>query len=443
MGPKRMGGWEDGITRREFLACSALTAAAVGAGCAVNPVTGRQQLMVVSEDQELAIDRQSSPHQFSSDYGPVQDRALAAYVDGVGRRIAPLTHRPAMPYRFVPVNAVYVNAYAFPAGSIGITRGILLNLESEAALASLLGHEMGHVNARHTAAQMSTGLLTSLVLAGASAYVGSVTGYGGIASDLGQIAGGALLASYSRDNEREADRLGLQYMTAAGYGPQGQVQLMDMLRSLHDRQPSALELMFATHPMSEERYRTVLEGTAAMPPSVRDLPLHRERYMDSTVSLRAQREAIEGFQKGERAMGGKKYGEAEGHFSSALARGPEDYAGLLLMAKCQYAQKKFDDMDRYAERARAVYPEEAQACHVSGMAKLLRSRYDEAYDEFDRCDRLLPGNPNLTFFKGLCREKSGRRQEAAVHYRAYLQRVSQGEYARYARARLSEWGELR
>jgi predicted Zn-dependent protease len=273
-------------TRRQFLALSAVGSAAL-AGCAVNPVTGEQQLMLVSEQQEIAIDRENSPHQLSADYGVAQDGALGRYIDEVGRRIAPLTHRPGMPYRVLPVNAVYVNAYAFPGGTIGITRGILLGLESEAALASLVGHEMGHVNARHTAQQMSKGMLTSLLIAGASAYIGSSTGYGELASNLGQIASGALLASYSRDNERQADALGLDYMLQAGYNPRGQVQLMELLQSLHKKQPSALELMFATHPMSDERYDTVVSRIGAMAPTVHDLPLGRERYMDNTAGLRA------------------------------------------------------------------------------------------------------------------------------------------------------------
>lgn len=432
-----------GVTRREFLYCSALSSAALAAGCAVNPVTGRQQLMFISEQQEIAIDSQNSPHQISADFGLVQDSELTAYIDGVGRKLAPVTHRPAMPYRFYPLNATYVNAYAFPGGSIGITRGILLSLESEAALASLLGHEMGHVNARHTAEQMSKGVVTGLILAGVSSYIGSRTGYGGLASDLGQIASGALLASYSRDNEREADALGLQYMVQAGYSPKGQVQLMDVLRGLHKDRPSALELMFATHPMSDERYRTVVQEVSRMGAAVGDLPLHRERYLDSTASVRADGPAIEEMQRGEKFMAKKKYRQAESHFAEALKKSPDDYAGLLMMAMCQYALEQAAEMDRFAERAKAVYPAEAQAHHISGMAKLIRHKYELAYRDFSRYGEILPGNPNTTFFKGLSLEKMGRRDEAARQYLSYLEVVQSGEQAAYAYRRLKEWGYAR
>jgi predicted Zn-dependent protease len=348
-----------------------------------------------------------------------------------------------MPYRFVPVNATYVNAYAFPGGTIGITRGILFGLESEAALASLLGHEMGHVNARHTAEQMSKGVLTNLILAGASAYIGSQTGYGRLASDLGQIASGALLASYSRDNEREADALALDYMVPAGYNPKGEVELMELLMSLHKDKPSALELMFSTHPMGEERYRTVVKAVSGLPPETADLPFDRERYMDRTASLRAIGTAIEEMQKGGKAMGKKKFGEAEGHFAAALRVAPRDYAGLLMMAKCQYAQEHSREMERYAEEAKAAYPAEAQAYNVSGIAKILNKRYEGAYADFTRYGEILPGNPETIFFKGLSLDKMGRRQEAAGYYRQYLQKVNRGEHAQYAANRLREWGYLR
>jgi predicted Zn-dependent protease len=167
-------------SRREFLAVSAFASAAFLAGCAINPVTGQKQLILVSEAWEIEVDQQNAPHQFSTDYGKLQDDALNKYLQQVGREMTPHVHRPAMPYSFQGVNATYINAYAFPGGSIAVTRGILLSLESEAGLAALLGHEMGHVNARHTAQQMSKGMLTQAVVGGIAVYAGTKGGdYGG------------------------------------------------------------------------------------------------------------------------------------------------------------------------------------------------------------------------------------------------------------------------
>ena len=153
-----------GLSRRDFIRLSALAAAGLLSGCATNPVTGESQFMLMSEQEEIQIDRQNSPYQLSADYGITQDRRLEAYINETGQRLATLTHRPRMPYRFNVVNATYINAYAFPGGTISATRGILLKLNDEAELASLLGHELGHVNARHTAQQMSKGRFQVMIL---------------------------------------------------------------------------------------------------------------------------------------------------------------------------------------------------------------------------------------------------------------------------------------
>jgi len=434
------------MSRRHFLWLMALSSGGVIAGCATNPVTGKRQLMMISEDQEIAIDKENSPHQFSADYGALQDKALNGYIDRTGKNMAARTHRPDMPYSFRGVNATYVNAYAFPGGSIACTRGILLSLDNEAQLGALLGHELGHVNARHTAERMSKGILLQAAAAGLGVAVGTGTdseALGGLAMGLGSIGAGALLAKYSRDDERQADALGMEYMVRSNYNTQGMVGLMDMLRSLSKHKPNAIELMFATHPMSDERYQTAVETATKKYESAKNFPVHRERYMDHTAKLRAMKGAIEEMQNGEKAMAKKDYPTAEGHFRKALKEVPEDYAGLCMMAKCLLAQKKDKEARRYAERAKQVYPEEAQAHHLSGITKLAKKDFGRAYEDFSSYEKLLPGNPNTIFLEGYSLEGMGRRKDAATEYHRYLTIVSQGDQAQYAYGRLVEWGYIK
>ncbi len=434
------------MTRRHFLWLVAVTSGGVVTGCATNPVTGKRQLMLLSEDEEIAVDKENSPHQFSADYGALQDKALNDYIDRTGKRIAARTHRPDMPYSFRGVNATYVNAYAFPGGSIACTRGILLALDNEAELAGLLGHELGHVNARHTGARMSKGMLAQGLVAVTGVAVAAGTdsaALGGLTMGLGSIGAGALLAKYSRDDERQADALGMEYMVRSNYNTKGMVGLMDVLRSLSKRKPNAIELMFATHPMSEERYKTAVETAGTKYESAKDFPLHRERYMDHTAKLRAKKGAIEEMQNGEKAMAKKDFPTAEGHFRKALKEAPDDYAGLCMMSKCLMAQKKYKQARRYAERAKQVYPEEAQAHHLSGMTKLAGRDFGWAYEDFSSYEKLLPGNPNTIFLEAYSLERMGRRRDAAVEYNRYLGVVSQGDQARYAYGRLVEWGYIK
>ena len=431
------------LTRRDFLWLATVSTAGVVTGCATNPVTGQRQLMLVSESGEISADQQNSPHQFSSDYGAAQDQALNNYVAQVGNALSGVSHRPNMPYTFRAVNATYVNAYAFPGGSIAATRGILLELKNEAELAGLLGHEIGHVSARHTAERMSKGMILSGILTGAVIYSDSRGGdWTDVVNIGGQFAAGALLAHYSRDDERQADALGMEYMAKAGYNPEGMVGLMEVLVGLSDHKPSAIEMMFATHPMSDERLQTARDKTSVDYQAMASLPFYEERYMDETANLRAMREAIETLQKGEEAMAEKKYSQAQSHFSDALRLAPEDYAGLVMMSKCQLALNRASEAKYYAEKAKEVYPQEAQAVHLTGVANLNLKEYEAAYNEFDAYERMLPGNPNTIFLKGVTLEGMQDKQGAAQEYYRYLQSVNEGEQAEYAYQRLVGWGVI-
>jgi len=434
----------NGLSRREFLIMTSLATAGLATGCATNPVTGRSQFMMVDEKQEIALDHKQSPHQFSADYGTTQDLRLQNYVQATGRRLAVNTHRPQMPYDFHCVNANYINAYAFPGGSIAATRGIMLSMENEAGLASLLGHELGHVNARHAAEQMSKGQLTQAIVGGISVLAGTQSAaLGDLAGQLGQISAGALLASYSRDNEREADALGMTYMVGAGYGSEGFVGLMEMLNRMSKHKSTTVDLLFATHPMSQERYDTAVQTANTKYKAALKNPLYKERYMDHTADLRAKKDAIEEIQNGEKMLAERKYDAASGHFRQALKKAPEDYVALCMISISNLAQKQYAVGRQYAEMAQAVYPQEAQAYHLSGFANIQLKDFEKAYDEFDTYEKRLPGNPNTVFFKGYCQEGMNHIEPAAAEYHRYLQVVQQGQYAQHAYKRLVDWGYIK
>ena len=424
------------------IGASSFAAAPLLSSCAVNPATGSRQLMMLSEAEEISLDRQQSPQQFSSDYGPVRDQGLNAYLDGVGRSLAANSHRPHLPYSFRAVNAAYINAYAFPGGSIAATRGILVEMENEAELSGLLGHEIGHVSARHSAQQASKSLLANIFVSGAS-LASSLAGLGA-ASDLvqgvGNLGAGALLARYSRDNEREADALGMAYQTRAGYSPEGMVGLMRMLQKNGRSRASAIEMMFATHPMSDERLANVQTAADTTYRDQKGLPLQRERYLDHTAGVRAQRPLITALQKGSEAMGKKQWTGAEEQFNQAVRLGPDDYAARVMLAKCFLAQDRRDEAERHALHAASLYPEEAQAHVLVGATSLSAKKFAQAHEHLATYDRLLPGNQEVLFFLGYSLEHMDRKEEAARKYTAYLQKQRQGEQAQHAASRLKEWG---
>lgn len=436
------------VSRRQFLKYAVtVSAAAAGtgwlAGCALNPVTGENQLMMVSQKQEIGIDKQQAPFQFSSDYGVTQDSKINYYVADIGKKIIPHVHRKDMPYNFHCVNAVYVNAYAFPGGTIAATRGILLKLDNEAQLASLLGHELGHVNARHSAQQMSKGQLSSILVGGLAMAAGSQNStLGDLTQQLGGLGQGLLLSKYSRDNEREADALGNEYMVSSGYSTAGFVGLMEILNSLHKESSSSVQVLFSTHPMSSERLVAARERQKGVYAGSKNRPLNRDRYMDSIASLRKNEKGILLLQEGEKFMGAKEYDKAENSFKNALKSMDDDYTAHVLMAKCLLVRKNPRDAITHAGNAKQLYPMEAQGYQVAGDANFSLKNWTVAYQEYEKCEELLPGNPQLKFLKGYCQDKKGQIKPAAENYMNYLKvtNYAPNQYSKFAYSRLKTWG---
>lgn len=436
------------LSRRQFLKYSAAVSAGFAgtgffAGCAVDPVTGKTQIMMVSEQQEISIDKQQSPFQISSDYGISQDDRINGYVSMVGKGLLANVHRPAMPYSFKCVNATYINAYAFPGGTIAATRGILLKLDNEAELASLLGHELGHVNARHTAEQVSKGQLSSLLIGGLSIAAGTQgSAFGELTQQLGALSQGLFLSKYSRDNEREADALGNEYMVKAGYPSKGFVGLMEMLDSLHKEKSGSASMLFSTHPMSSERLDAAVQRENGPYLNSRSYSLNRDRYMDNIAALREKKEAIELLQEGEKYLGSKDYGKAETAIKNSIDKSRDDYTAHVVMAKCLLIQKKYPDAVSYAGTAKKIYPSEAQGYYVAGIANTEQKKFSDAYKDFTRCEELLPGNPQMAFFRGYCLENNGEKDPAANQYMKYLKMINyqQNKYSQYAHNRLKQWG---
>lgn len=429
--------------RRQMLGLLGLGGLTGLAGCAVNPVTGERQLMLIDRGREINLDRKQSPHQFSADFGPVPDQTLNDYISSLGMELAQASDRPDMPYSFRAVRASHLNAYAFPGGSIAVTRGMLVELDNEAELAALLGHEIVHVAARHTAQRMTQQGLSNLVLSGVSQVVAQQSpDYAGLARDLGGLAQGALLARYSREDERQADRLGLEYMVAADHNPEGMVGLMDVLRAQREDRPGMLEQMFATHPMGAERYRTAVEAVRAYDPRIRERPLHRERFREATASVRAIAPAIKKLQAANAALAGEQPAEAEALAREALQSAPDDYAAHVVLGTALLSRQQLQPALNQLRTAMELDPDEGRAQHLAGVTRLQMDQPDEALQRFRRYQELLPGNPAMTFMIGYCHEQLGNRQSAAEQYYDYLQSVQRGPQAKHARQRLRAWGVI-
>jgi predicted Zn-dependent protease len=233
---------------RYALVTSLAAAALLAPACVVNPATGKKQISLVGEKDEVEIGRQADREVVAS-IGLYDDAQAQAYVSRLGKKLAAASERPNLPWSFKVVDDPAVNAFALPGGFIYVTRGLMTHLQSEAELVAVMGHEIGHVTARHGADQMTKAQLANIGL-----------GVGAILSGRGDIAGLAsqgvqlLFLKYGRDDERQADDLGLRYLVHAGYDPRPMVEVFDTLERVSATEGGGrVPTWLATHPAPGDR----------------------------------------------------------------------------------------------------------------------------------------------------------------------------------------------
>jgi predicted Zn-dependent protease len=244
--------------------------------CAINPATGKRQFVLISERQEIEIGREND-RAITSQMGLYDDDALQEYVQTLGRKLASLSERPDLAWNFKVVDDPVVNAFALPGGYIYVTRGILAHLNNEAELVAILGHEIGHVTARHSVSQMSKAQLAQLGLGVAAVAAPDETQqFGGLLSS----GVGLLFLKYGRDDERQADDLGLRYISAAGYDARPMADVFDMLERVSQAAGGGgVPGWMATHPAPANRRARATEQLAATGQDFAGRPVGREEFL--------------------------------------------------------------------------------------------------------------------------------------------------------------------
>lgn len=218
----------------------------------------------MSEEQEIELGRKAHQEVLAA-YPVYDDPRVQAFVERLGEELATASHRHSLVYHFTVLDMPMVNAFALPGGYIYITRGILGYMNSEAELAGVLGHELGHVTARHSVRQQSKSMVASILATVAAAG----TGYQA-AGDISSLLGSAVISGYGREYELEADRLGAEYLARVGYDPDDMIEVIGILKDqeefevqrarAEDREPRTYHGVFATHPRNDRRLQEVVES---------------------------------------------------------------------------------------------------------------------------------------------------------------------------------------
>lgn len=265
-------------------------------GCSVNPATGERQLNTMSLDQEIALGTDAMPTLVEEYGGAVDDPVLTRYVNEIGAELATYTEaeNPDLPWEFTLLDSEVINAFALPGGKVFISRGLMQEMTNEAQLAGVLGHEIGHVTARHVSSRISEQMLVAglgAVIVGTAEednqrIVGLIVGVGG----------NGFLLSFGREDELQADNLGMRYMSRAGYDPAGQLQVMHILdQAQQEAGGGSPPELLSTHPLPKtriERIQKKLRGQYAYTQNSPEYSLHEERFQQIAAPRLAARRGV-------------------------------------------------------------------------------------------------------------------------------------------------------
>ncbi|MDJ0940097.1 MAG: M48 family metalloprotease [Woeseiaceae bacterium] len=362
---------------KKTLAFVSLAVAAFVSGCSVNPVTGKQELVLISEAEERQIgEQQYLPSQQSQGGVYDVDPALTAYVQNVGDRLVVVSDRP-LDYEFVVLNNSVPNAWALPGGKIAINRGLLTELDNEAELAAVLGHEIVHAAARHSAQQITRGML-SQVLVVATAVAASDSDYGALAVGSAGLGTQLITAQYGRNAELESDLYGMRYMSAAGYDPQGAVTLQEtFVRLSEGGQQDWISGLFASHPPSQARVDANRQTAASLPAGGK---LGEDEYRLAMQKTIAAKPAYEAYDEGRKAL-------SEGDKEKALA---------------------------LANQSLDLFPAEAHFHALRGDVRLMEENYEWAATNYTRAIDRRPGFFYYHLQRGLANNELGSVDAAVI-----------------------------
>ena len=418
---------------KQLLTCAILTTGLTA--CAVNPVTGKKEMIIDSVQQDISAGQQNyGPSQQSQGGKYVVDPGLSAYVNQVGRKLAAVSDVPNLPYEFVVLNNDTPNAWAMPGGKLAINRGLLVQLADEAQLAAVLGHEIVHAAARHGASAK-----TQQMVVGAGALLAGVAiankkpEYGILAVGALAVGANAWNSKYSRDHETDSDRYGIKYMVKAGYDPQAAVELQELFMRMSDsREPNWLEGMFASHPPSRDRVAANREEITQYPKGgVRN----KDVYQRAIAQLTKDKDAYKNYQEAMKSAKAKQYGQALSLVENSIQQQPRENLFWELKGQLLLQQDRNKEAIPALDRSIAANPNFFRPYIYRGMAYKELGNSGNAERDLVASQRLLPTQEASEQLGEIALAKGDR--NAA---RAYFQQVAAGGGAagERAKARLAQ-----
>ena len=356
-------------------------------GCSTNPVTGKQELSLLSSNQEINIGEKNYGSYRQAQGGDYYlDPSLQSYVSDVGAKLAQVSDAPNLPYEFVVLNNSMPNAWALPGGKIAINRGLLAYLEDESQLAAVLAHEIVHAAARHGASQMTRGALTNLGLIAIGVGIEGKTNTQ-LYDAASQVGIAVWMSKYGRDDELESDYYGMEYMVRAGYDPQGAVELQKAFVALNKgSQPDFVNALFASHPPSQKRLEANQINAKNYPSGRR----YRQRYQNAIAQVIKDQPAYDYAKQAHEKLRKNEPKEALRDLDKAILAQNNEFSFWLMRG---YAWAMLDN-NKNAELAFTTSiiknPAHYRAYLERGMLLYDQGQRDEGITDIKRSHAILP-----------------------------------------------------
>jgi predicted Zn-dependent protease len=389
--------------------------------CGVNPVTGKKEIQFISEAQELQLGEQNYAPARQGEGGDLTVLPeLTTYVNNVGQKLAAVADRK-LPYEFVVLNNSVPNAWALPGGKIAINRGLLTELDNEAELAAVLGHEIVHAAARHGAKAQERGTLMQVGMAAAQIGAAMSDVDPGVANlALGGASVGLQMVQmkYGREHELESDEYGMKYMKLAGYDPAGAITLQETFVRLSQaggqKQQNWLEGLFASHPPSQER---VDRNKATADKLGRGGTLGAEAFAAAVKPLRQLKPAYDKADQALAAAQKKDYATAKSLANEAAKAIPKEGSFQVLLGQIALAEKQPQAAAAYYDKAIQLSPNYFASYLGAGVAQLQLDNRQKAEQHLKRSAELLPTAPAAYYLGNIARDR-GDAESARKYYEA-------------------------
>ncbi len=413
---------------------SLILAALLLTGCVTNPVTGEQEMGLVSEASELRAGQQQYPVARQMQGGDYRlDKALSRYLNQVGQRLAAVSDR-RLPYEFVVLNNSTPNAWTLPGGKIAVNRGLLVELKSEAELAAVLAHEIVHAAARHGAKSMERGMLLqgAVLAAGVAARDSS---YSNLAVGATSLAANLVNQKYSRSAELEADQYGMLYMARAGYDPRAAVALQEtFVRLSKERRQNWLSGLFASHPPSQERVNRNREYARKL--AVSGGEVGTARFRRAIAGLVRSKPAYAAYDKGEKALKQGDLQSASALAAKAIRAEPREALFYSLRGDTATKQKRYSSA--LTSYNRAVQLDDRFFYHYlrRGETRLRLGRHQAARSDLQKSIDYLPTAVAYYHLGALELEQGNKNRAKAYFSKAAGSRSTIGTQAAKALTRL-------